>query len=248
MSEWLPAVISAGSQLAGGLIGAKQQKKSMKMQLRAQKEFAQQGVRWRVADARAAGISPLAALGAATHSPSFTYTGDTMGDAIAGAGKAVAAGIQAKEAADMARQSHQAALMEAGSRMRANNAEAYRNVKAGDVAAQQHIMSTVKRVVQRLGSDRAAAAGVSHKDAIGKQKPITTPFGPWRTDPRFSETQEVEDRYGDIIGGLFGLGRRAYEMGDAWQESRLNPDDVDAVIEFLKKVDRLGKMRIGGVK
>lgn len=40
----------------------------------AQKEFAQNGLRWKVEDARAAGIHPLAALGAqgASYSPSFT--------------------------------------------------------------------------------------------------------------------------------------------------------------------------------
>lgn len=38
-----------------------------------QKEFAQMGVRWKVADARAAGIHPLAALGAPTHSFAASY-------------------------------------------------------------------------------------------------------------------------------------------------------------------------------
>lgn len=42
-----------------------------------QKEFAQHGVRWKVEDARRAGISPLAALGAQTSSFSPTYVGET---------------------------------------------------------------------------------------------------------------------------------------------------------------------------
>lgn len=43
-----------------------------------QKEFAQMGIRWRVEDAKAAGLHPLAALGAtgASASPSFQFTAD----------------------------------------------------------------------------------------------------------------------------------------------------------------------------
>lgn len=40
-----------------------------------QKEFAQHGISWKVADARAAGISPLAAMGANTYSFSPVYLG-----------------------------------------------------------------------------------------------------------------------------------------------------------------------------
>lgn len=40
-----------------------------------QKEFATHGIRWKVADAKAAGIHPLAAMGANTHSPSPIHIG-----------------------------------------------------------------------------------------------------------------------------------------------------------------------------
>jgi hypothetical protein len=40
-----------------------------------QREFAQYGVRWKVEDAKAAGLHPLAALGASTSSPSPSYVG-----------------------------------------------------------------------------------------------------------------------------------------------------------------------------
>lgn len=48
-----------GSALLGGLFGSSAKKK----ELAYQREFAQHGIRWRVADAKAAGIHPLAALG-----------------------------------------------------------------------------------------------------------------------------------------------------------------------------------------
>lgn len=78
----------------------------------AQKEFAQNGVRWRVEDARRAGISPLAALGAQTHSYSPTEVGSvadtSMGDLMSrtgqNIGRAIAAGSTKEERAMQAYQ------------------------------------------------------------------------------------------------------------------------------------------------
>lgn len=66
------ALISAGSSLLGGLFGDSAAKKQAKLQ----KEFAQNGIRWRVADAKAAGIHPLYALGAQVTPYSPVSVGD----------------------------------------------------------------------------------------------------------------------------------------------------------------------------
>lgn len=74
-----------------------------------QKEFAQHGIRWKVADAKAAGLHPLAALGASTASftPSFTAGSASgqdyswLGDAGQNIGRAVEAGMSRKERAAM---------------------------------------------------------------------------------------------------------------------------------------------------
>lgn len=55
-----------------------------------QKEFAQKGIQWRVADAKKAGISPLAALGAQLHSAAPTYVGSDPGNAQTQIGSKVA--------------------------------------------------------------------------------------------------------------------------------------------------------------
>lgn len=75
-----------------------------------QKEFAQTGIRWRAADAQAAGIHPLAALGAQTISYSpvsisapptmpranvAPFSGASMGSGIAAAGQDISRGIHA---------------------------------------------------------------------------------------------------------------------------------------------------------
>lgn len=78
------AWLATGAQFAGDYLAQQEQKEAdsrnraaqermNERNIQAQKEFAQMGVRWRVDDAKAAGLHPLAALGAAgsAFSPSF---------------------------------------------------------------------------------------------------------------------------------------------------------------------------------
>ena len=103
-------VADAVGSLAGGVLGlvGNSQKNAANAAMseqnyQAQKEFAQNGIRWKVADAKAAGLHPLAALGAMTNSyqpaqtmfesPDYSFLGD-MGQGI---GRAVDAKRTQKE-------------------------------------------------------------------------------------------------------------------------------------------------------
>lgn len=87
----------------------------MREQAQLQREFAQNGIQWRVQDAKAAGIHPLYALGGsgATYSPSGISvgggTGSDLGRDLAnmgqGLGRAVAAASSKEDRADAAYQS-----------------------------------------------------------------------------------------------------------------------------------------------
>lgn len=75
---------SAIGAIAGGLLSSKSNKDSndanaeqAALNYQQQKEFAQHGIRWRVKDAKAAGLHPLAALGAQTTSFSPMAIGNT---------------------------------------------------------------------------------------------------------------------------------------------------------------------------
>lgn len=59
-----------------------QQERQHQQNIALQREFAQMGIRWRVADAEAAGLHPLAALGAsgAAYSPSYSMGGSEGGN------------------------------------------------------------------------------------------------------------------------------------------------------------------------
>jgi len=86
----IPALISAGANLIGGFMGSKDKSKDIKMQ----KEFAQHGIRWKVEDAKAAGIHPLAALGAQTTSYApVSVGGSSMATGLASAGQDIARAV-----------------------------------------------------------------------------------------------------------------------------------------------------------
>lgn len=83
----LGALIGAGTSLLGGFLSSKSNAKAAKRQEALQREFAQNGIQWKVEDAKKAGVHPLYALGANTVSYSPTQVGDTLGPAIADAGQ-----------------------------------------------------------------------------------------------------------------------------------------------------------------
>lgn len=100
----LGSLISAGSQLLGGLLGSNSADKANKaaaqqaeLNRQMQLDFAQQGIRWKVADAKAAGIHPIYALGGSTHAytpVSQNFVADTsLPNALAGAGQDIGRAI-----------------------------------------------------------------------------------------------------------------------------------------------------------
>lgn len=92
-------IASAVGSIAGGLIGADSASRTQQFNYDAQKEFAQNGIRWKVEDAKKAGIHPLYALGASTSSfsPVQGYGGDYgVGDALSSFGQGIDRAVQAK--------------------------------------------------------------------------------------------------------------------------------------------------------
>lgn len=97
----LGALIGAGATLAGGAMNMASQSK----QAKSQKEFAQNAIQWKAADAEKAGISKLYALGANTTSYSPVSVGGGMGDAMSAAGQNIGRAVDAS-ASPVARAGH----------------------------------------------------------------------------------------------------------------------------------------------
>lgn len=83
----LGPLISAGASILGGILGNRSQQKMADQNIALQKEFAQKGIQWKAADALKAGIHPLYAMGAQTHSFAPVSVGDSLGPALASAGQ-----------------------------------------------------------------------------------------------------------------------------------------------------------------
>lgn len=88
-------LISAGMSLFGGFKAQKSQEKMAQQNIDLQKQFAQEGIQWKVNDAKAAGIHPLYALGAQTHSFSPVSVGDSLSSSFANAGQDIGRAINA---------------------------------------------------------------------------------------------------------------------------------------------------------
>lgn len=100
----LGPLIAAGISAASSIFGSKKQadaaEENNAKNIQLQKDFAQQGIQWKVNDAKAAGIHPLFALGANTHSFAPVNAGDTSGGAgIAAAGQDISRAINAVSSA-----------------------------------------------------------------------------------------------------------------------------------------------------
>lgn len=163
-SAW-PAV--AG--IAGSLLNRDSARSAENRNIDFQREMAQMGVRWRVADAKAAGLHPLAALGAAPVSASPVAVGDTsMGSALAALGqnisRAVSAGRTEQEnAAELARKMAEAQI----AKTEAETALMYSQIngmrQAGVSPDWERVPSQVTAADSRLPSVEAGPAGPGFK-------------------------------------------------------------------------------------
>lgn len=71
----IPAVASVAGSVIGGAMSSSASSANAQMNMDAQRQFAQEGIRWKVGDAQQAGIHPLFALGAQTHAFSPVQVG-----------------------------------------------------------------------------------------------------------------------------------------------------------------------------
>lgn len=202
------------------------QAKYAQLNLDQQREFAQQGIRWKVDDAKASGLHPLAALGAQVSSFSPISVGSSsaalesstsvapkldLSDMGQNLSRAEAAGSTAGErtsklAAEVAKVMGALSLEKAGLEndlLRTNIAK-----------ERSQIGPPFPVPLPRPGPDRTTS-GFAVKDDDIKQKEedhpqtkIVRPFGyPLKSAPWFNDGQQFEDRYGESeIGSTIKFG------------------------------------------
>lgn len=187
---------------AGGLFGQssreKAAEKAASRQEAVSREFAQHGVRWRVEDAKAAGIHPLAALGASTHTaPGLPVpaSGDAVGAGLSSLGKAI-------DEASAERPALENDLLRA--QIRKTDAETMR-----DQAESRTRIANGRRAGQVLTTPPPP-----------EHSGLMRPRGTETNFPGWSDAQKYEDRYGEMSDFIYGP--RIFIDDQLW--SRRNED------------------------
>lgn len=172
----------------------------------------QRGIQWRVADAKAAGVHPLFALGASIGSPVGTsgsgVQSQVASEVSGGISHGFGAPARAKQA-KMAEQTHGAALTESYTRAAANAAAARRDHAAALELNSRVARGTALANVKQDGTKvRDAMAGGPGTGETG----VLPPNIPWETSPT-AMAEWVEKHYGDLFSWAYGAGRGAYDLG-----------------------------------
>ncbi len=217
------AGITAGASLVGSAINGLMAGQSFDFQremwdknYNAQKEFAQNSMQWRVKDARAAGLHPLAALGqiGSSYTPTSVYdNGADVGSAIANAGSAVGSAmgqlglLNAEADLESKRLENASKLMDLQNKANAANmgqlSKALADVKKADIQlAQDHAPYTqVWNEKQGLSKDMMDAASESLfgigavPDVISALKDRYTPQYKMMYNAIDSRYPELKDMY-----------------------------------------------------
>lgn len=181
MSSWLKDIggglISGAASLLGGGISAITRKQAGDREYERQKEFAQSGIRWRVEDAKAAGIHPLYAIGAntPTYSPQAAVGSDfgilSMGQNI---GRAIEAKQTARERAEA-----QAVATEVGRSQADYYSAAAANQRAqADLAGQRAVSEAISDIGREFSQGMAARSDRVLRNQPGQ--PPSMPTTDWK--------------------------------------------------------------------
>lgn len=97
MLPLIAAGLGVAGSIAGSIIDGDERKSANESNQALQREFAQNGIRWKVADAKAAGVHPLYALGAQTHMASPSFVGSDVGRDVARMGQDISRAVSATQ-------------------------------------------------------------------------------------------------------------------------------------------------------
>lgn len=211
MLDFLGSLISSGTNYFLGKSNQDTQKEIAAQNIALQKEFAQQGISWKVADAKNAGIHPLAALGAQTSSFSPVSVGtQDMSSVGQDLGRAVKALSTEKDREDQAKgEATKIALQKGKLENEVLKTEvASRRARLADFSGQ--VGPPVP--IPRPGPARSPS-GYAIKEKDLEQTPDSPPstagYNLWgfpiKTRPGWSDAQTLEDRGGEWAGDVLGI-------------------------------------------
>lgn len=213
-----------GSIVSGalGMIGANKQNKAIakanQQNRDMQYDFAKNSLQWKADDARAAGLHPLAALGAQGYSPTIGSMPESVQPDYSSAAANISNAISNRRAQSQA----QKQLNMENAR---NNMVAYAQVQKELAQAQLYKAQAGDITQQQLAASALARTGQEQKR---DDLTLVMPGGTIKGNPKHTPTETVEQEYGGIASEIYGLNRVFGEigqwLGSSAAKSRLNPD------------------------
>lgn len=194
----LGAALGAGASLIGGAMNRSAQNKANEQNYQAQKEFAKNGLRWKVDDAKKAGIHPLYAVGAPTQSFSASYVGDTsMGNALQSAGQDIGGAIRNTQPVNERVETFNEQMM---------TLQLERGTLENELLRSQIRRSLVGSNPSFPSTNGSGASGdVLTSENAGAM--VSSPIFPNVTVNDHTPAQTVSDEYGDWVGDSHGFMR-----------------------------------------
>lgn len=220
----LGSLIGAAGSLIGGLLGKKSAEDANRDNIRQQREFAQSGIQWRVADAKKAGIHPLYSLGAQTASFAPSSVGDPLGGAISDMGQNIGRAVDAAGTS--------------GERVTNKAILSLQLERAG--LENELLRSQIARERGQIGPGFPGGLTLMEGQGDTAVERVTPPQrtphiaigrGPISLNRAFSDAQTWEDRYGDseiaqmIAGGTIASAD-IYNAVKSWLRRKLQPTRV----------------------
>lgn len=201
----LPALISAGANILGGILGNKSKEKASRQEYARQKEFAQSGIQWKVSDAEKAGIHPLYALGAQTSSYAPQSAGGGDYDFLGSAGQNIGRAIDATRSNPAKAE----ALALTAAQLQLEGVKLDNDLKRTQLASAVALARQGANPGLPDASSRVSGIpGSGDFDRV--MLPQQTPWlragqsRPYPVDKRWSDAQSYEDRYGEMSDYIMG--------------------------------------------
>lgn len=170
------SLIAGGAGIGGGILSNRSNRKLTKEAQKFQEDFAKKGIRWRVRDAKKAGIHPLYAMGAQTQSASPALIGDSLGDSISQAGQHIGGAVGKLPGRQELKENNlrlkllESQIGEADARKNLFNSEAARN--------KQNQVSKVAGANQQLGVMNENGVSLPNQKASRASSGFTIPPDP----------------------------------------------------------------------
>lgn len=224
----LSGIVGAGANLLAGNKQEKANREAAERDIAHQKEFAQSGIQWKVADARKAGIHPAVALGAQTASFSPIGVGDTGTQHIAAAGQDISRAIDSTRTAS----SRTSAFDQTVQALTLTKMGLENDLLASQVAkTKMQIgppMSTVDPNTYQISGQPASGLSLPVPLMHDARNPQFTPNirvagQDWLPHPGWSDAQTYEDRYGEMSDYVFGPAIAVSDYFYNNRNSRWNP-------------------------